>query len=49
MQFYSIFLFNHIEKKNNLLRNKHVELKIELILNKIEGLQKNELPLKKNI
>ena len=47
MQFYSIFLFNHIEKKNNLLRNKHVELKIELILKKIETLHQNELPGKK--
>jgi hypothetical protein len=40
-------LSKSIEKKNNLLNDKHVELKIELILKKIETLRQNELPGKK--
>ena len=41
------YLVKNIENKNNLLNDKHVELKIELILNKIETLHQNELPGKK--
>jgi hypothetical protein len=41
------YLIKSIEKKNNLLNDKHVELKIELILKKIETLRQNELPGKK--
>ena len=41
------YLIKSIEKKNNLLNDKHVELKIELILKKIETLCQNELPGKK--
>ena len=41
------YLYKNIEKKNNLLNDKHVELKIELILKKIETLHQNELPGKK--
>lgn len=41
------YLIKGIEKKNNLLNDKHVELKIELILKKIETLGKKELPGKK--
>ena len=40
-------LIKNLEKKNNLLNDKHVELKIELILKKIESLHQNELPGKK--
>jgi predicted RNase H-like nuclease (RuvC/YqgF family) len=35
-------LIKSLEKKSNLLNDKHVELKIELILNKIEALGQNE-------
>lgn len=41
------YMIKSIEKKNNLLNDKHVELKIELILKKIETLRQNELPGKK--
>jgi predicted RNase H-like nuclease (RuvC/YqgF family) len=41
------YLIKNLEKKNNLLNDKHVELKIELILKKIETLHQNELPGKK--
>ena len=41
------YLIKSIENKNNLLNDKHVELKIELILKKIETLRQNELPGKK--
>lgn len=41
------YLSKCIEKKNNLLNDKHVELKIELILKKIETLRQNELRGKK--
>jgi septal ring factor EnvC (AmiA/AmiB activator) len=41
------YLIKSLEKKNNLLNDKHVELKIELIIKKIETLHQNELPGKK--
>ena len=41
------YLIKSLEKKSNLLNDKHVELKIELILKKIEMLHQNELPGKK--
>jgi septal ring factor EnvC (AmiA/AmiB activator) len=41
------YLVKSLEKKNNLLNDKHVELKIELIIKKIETLHQNELPGKK--
>jgi hypothetical protein len=41
------YLLKNIEKKNYILNDKHVELKIELILEKIETLHQNELPGKK--
>jgi hypothetical protein len=41
------YLVKSLEKKNNLLNDKHVELKIELIVKKIETLHQNELPGKK--
>ena len=41
------YLVKSLEKKNNLLNDKHVELKIELIIKKIETLYQNELPGKK--
>ena len=41
------YLIKNLEKKSNLLNDKHVELKIELILKKIETLHQNELPGKK--
>ena len=41
------YLIKSLEKKSNLLNDKHVELKIELILKKIETLHQNELPEKK--
>jgi septal ring factor EnvC (AmiA/AmiB activator) len=41
------YLIKSLEKKNNLLNDKHVELKIELIIKKIETLYQNELPGKK--
>jgi septal ring factor EnvC (AmiA/AmiB activator) len=41
------YLIKSLEKKNNLLNDKHVELKIELILKKIETLRQNESPGKK--
>ena len=41
------YLIKSLEKKSNLLNDKHVELKIELILKKIETLHQNELPDKK--
>jgi predicted RNase H-like nuclease (RuvC/YqgF family) len=41
------YLIKSLEKKSNLLNDKHVELKIELILEKIETIHQNELPGKK--
>lgn len=41
------YLIKSLEKKSNMLNDKHVELKIELILKKIETLRQNELPGKK--
>jgi hypothetical protein len=41
------YLIKSLEKKNNLLNDKHIELKIELILKKIGTLGKKELPGKK--
>ena len=41
------YLIKNIEKKSNLLNDKHIELKIELILNKIGTLTQNDLPGKK--